>query len=71
MCGHAPLDAVLGLGDERLFLALAHLVCEQAQKKSFAGASTSVQGSLGAYVAEETVRRVAEAVDRLTETRPS
>jgi hypothetical protein len=65
--GHAPLDAVLGLGDERLSPALAQVVCEQAQKDSFAGASKSVRGSLGAFVAEETVRRVAEAVGRLME----
>ena len=65
--GHAPLDAVLGLGDERLSPGLAQVVCEQAQKDSFAAASVSVQRALGAYVAEETVRRVAEDVGRLVE----
>jgi hypothetical protein len=65
--GHAPLDAVLGLGDERLSPGLAQVVCEQAQKDSFAAASLSVQRALGAYVAEETVRRVAEDVGRLVE----
>ena len=58
---------MVGLGDERLSPALAQVVCEQAQKDSFAAASVSVQSSLGAYVAEETVRRVAEAVGRLVE----
>jgi hypothetical protein len=65
--GHAPLDEVLGLGNERLSPALAQVVCEQARKDSFAGASKSVQGSLGTYVAEETVRRVAEDVGQLIE----
>lgn len=65
--GYAPLDAVLGLGDERLSPGLAQVVCAQAQQGSFAAASASVQGSLGAYVAEETVRRVAEGVGRLIE----
>jgi hypothetical protein len=65
--GHAPLDAVLGLGDERLSPGLAQVVCAQAQQASFAEASTSVQGSLGVYVDAETVRRLAEAVGRLIE----
>lgn len=65
--GQAPLDAVLGLGAARLSPALAQVVCEQAQQVSFAAASRSVQGSLGVYVAAETVRRLAEGVGRLIE----
>jgi hypothetical protein len=65
--GHAPLDAVLGLGDERLSPGLAQVVCEQAQKDAFAAASVSVERALGVFVAAETVRRVAEDVGRLVE----
>jgi len=65
--GHVPLDTVLGLGAARLSPALAQVVCEQAQKDSFGEACKSVQGSLGVYVDDETVRRVAEGVGRLIE----
>ena len=65
--GHTPLDTVLGLGEARLSSALAQVVCEQAQKDSFGEARKSVQGSLGVYVDDETVRRVAEGVGRLIE----
>jgi len=58
---------VRGLGDERLSPGVAQVVCEQAQQDSVAAASARVPGSLGAYVAAETVRRVAEEVGRLIE----
>ena len=64
--GHAPLDAVLGLGDERLSPGLAQVICAQAQQVSFAEASTSVEGSLGVYVDAETVRRLGGGVGRRT-----
>jgi len=63
----APLDGVLGLGDCQLSPGLAEVVCEQAQKDSFAGASRSVLGSVGVAVPEETVRRTAAAVGGLIE----
>jgi hypothetical protein len=65
--GHAPLDAALGLGSERLTPALAQVLCQEAANVSFAEASTSVQSSLGVYVDAETVRRLAEGMGALIE----
>ncbi len=65
--GHAPLDAALGLGAERLTPGLAQVLCQEAANVSFAEASVSVQSSLGLWVDAETVRRLAEGVGAVIE----
>jgi len=65
--GYAPLDAALGLGAATLTPGLARVARRAGMALAFAEAAQHLEEALGLRLADETVRRVSEAVGAVAE----
>ena len=65
--GHAPLDAVWGLGRQAVTPGLARVACRDGLEAAFGQGADLLAEHLGVHLAEETVRHLTEAMGQVVE----
>lgn len=65
--GHAPLDAVWGMGRQAVTPGLARVACRDGLEAAFGQGADLLAENLGVHLAEDTVRHLTEAMGQLVE----